>query len=467
MDVNKTMASILEQAIAARDNAHRERGQLLDSAATEKRSFTDAEESKYQSLGTYHQQMVERVSQLERSEKAENNRAALNVKLGVGSASGANGEPRFHTSSRGGTYFQSEGSPSFFRDILSAKSGDYEASQRLHTNNMEQRAGLNTRLTSGGDFSPPGWLQDFVPQARAGAVTSTLVHNLPLPPNVSSLQLPRITSGGGTTVAVQVNQGDTVSNVDPVTDHLSSGITTIAGGSLLSNQLIDQAGNYGSQTIDEIIFNDLSEDYYRKLNTQVLTGTGANNQLLGIITASVAGAVNNLTWTQASPTPSLLFSQLGRLSSAVAASRWKPITAFVMAPRRFAWIASSTDTAGRPFVNAEGVNTLATQTKFVAQGLAGRIQGIPVYVDACLPLNLGTGTNQDPILGIVAEDIYLWTSPIQATTFTAPYANSLQTYFRLHSYAAMIPNRYVASLGQLYGTVGVGSSGLAGVTFAG
>src|SRR5664280_198668 len=208
MDVNKTM-SLLDEARTALKAAHADRGFMLDTAATEKRSFTDAEEAKFQALGTKHAGLVERVSQLERQEKSELASApARRINAG-----GATAE------SRGGTYFPGRESPSFFGDLISARSGDFDAINRLHTNNAEQRtnAGLGSATSGhGADFSPPGYL-DVVTQARAGSVFANLVHNVPLPAGVSTVNLPRVLSTGGTTTAVQATQNSGVSNVDAAT----------------------------------------------------------------------------------------------------------------------------------------------------------------------------------------------------------------------------------------------------------
>jgi hypothetical protein len=126
-----------------------------------------------------------------------------------------------------------------------------------------------------------------------------------------------------------------------------------------------------------------------------------------------------------------------------------------MAPRRWGWIASSTDSAGRPYVQATGPgqNVIAVQNSSGnAEANVGEIQGIPVYVDANIPLTYGSPATSDVVMALVTDDIYLWSSPLQAEAFTQPYASTLQVYFRLHAYHAAIPQRYLASLGVLTGT---------------
>src|SRR5664280_2156557 len=121
-------------------------------------------------------------------------------------------------------------SPSFFRDMYSARKGDYMAAERLSRNQAartsESRA-LSTGATSGGVFAPPDWiLEDWVPLARPGRVVADLLNKQALPTGVSSLNLPKVS--GGTTVGVQVTQNNQISSTDMQTTSVSSGITTIA-----------------------------------------------------------------------------------------------------------------------------------------------------------------------------------------------------------------------------------------------
>src|SRR5664280_44108 len=350
--------SLLDEAQAALQSAHNDRGHMLDMAATEKRSFTDAEESKYQALVTKHAGLTERVSQLEREEKSANISAAVRVRYGlVGGAT---------TESRGGQSYHPQGEHSFFKDLTTARSGDFDAINRLHVNNAEMRtsAGLGSYTSGHGDsFSPPGYL-DVVEQARAGSVFANLIHQEQLPSAVSSVNLPRILSTGGTTVATQNSQNTGVSNVDVNTDLLTSSVTTIAGAQIVSQQLLDQTPSYGGSTIDTILMNDLSADFARNLDVQVLTGSGASGQLQGYVTKAVSDNVQNVAWTLASPTAPKFVAAVASLVSSIASARYKAPDFVVVHPRRWQWFASSVDSTGRPFVAAtgsSGFNTLGQQ----------------------------------------------------------------------------------------------------------
>lgn len=285
----------------------------------------------------------------------------------------------------------------------------------------------------------------WVALARPGRVTADLFHHEKLPAGVSSINLPRVNTG--TAVTPQTTQNTLVANVDMTTAILSSGIATLAGAQVVSQQLLDQS----AVAFDQIVLEDLTAEYARQIGTQVLTGPGTSGTLRGYLTATSA---NNVIWTSASPTAAGFYAQLAKLQGQINASRFRPADAVVMHPRRWAWFASYTDQAGRPLVvpAAGGMNTMATPGAPAAAGLVGSVLGMDCYTDPNIPTNLGAGTNQDVVLMFPRDDIWLWESDLRAESWTAPYAGSLGVLFRVFNYAAMIPDRYSASLGQITGT---------------
>jgi HK97 family phage major capsid protein len=351
------------------------------------------------------------------------------------------------------TYRPDEGS--FFRDLVSARQGDFDAAQRLQRNNAEARAEKralgNTGGTggAGGEFSPPAWLEsEFVALARAARVTADRLNKQPLPPGVSSVNLPKVLTG--TTTAVQTTQNTAVSQTDPTTGALSSSITTIAGKVVVAQQLLDQS----PIAFDRMILGDLAADYARTLDAQVIAGTGTAGQLLGLL--NVPG-ITQIAYTQATPAVTGaggLYATINKAISAVATTRFLPPTCIVMHPRRWSYIAAAFDSAGRPLVSPSGnaYNQIADAASVAAQGPVGEMAGLPVYVDPNLPINLGAGTNQDPILVLRAEDIWLWESDVTLASFDAPYSDSLGVLFRAHGYTAMIGGRYPASIAVVNGT---------------
>jgi len=400
----------------------------------------------------------ERIAELEYEARGSAAVAETRRMFGDGGTPGIGGA----FTSGGETYHRGATSPSFFRDLWHAQRGDATASERLRSNNsevgMESRALGNTNATggSGGEFAPPAWILDaYVKLARPGRVTADLFHKEVLPSGVSSVNIPKVATG--TTVAQQTTQNTAVAQTDITSTSLSSGIITLAGKQVVSQQLLDQGG----LRVDEVILEDLAADLARQLGTQALTGTGTGGQLKGFLTATSSNVV---TWTQATPTASGFYAQLAKLQGQVNATRFKAPDVVVMHPRRWAWFASFTDSTGRPLVvpTAGGFNSMANPADGMqaAAGHVGSVLGMDVYTDPNLPVNGGTGTNQDTVLMFVRDDVWLYEGTLRAEAFTQPYADLMGILYRVFNYFAMIPDRYSASLGQISGT------GLVTPTFA-
>lgn len=351
----------------------------------------------------------------------------------------------------GQTYHRGMSSPSFFADLLRAQRGDRDSIDRLSRNQaevgVETRALGNTGGTGGsaGEFAPPGWLvEEFVRLARPGRVTADLFHREKLPDGVSTINLPKVLTG--TTAANQTTQNTTLSNTDLTSGALSSAIVTIGGKQVVSQQLFDQS----AVPVDQVILTDLAADYARQVGSQAIIGTGAAGQLRGYLTPT---STNVVTWTQATPTAGGFYGQLARLQGQITPTRFAAPDTVVMHPRRWAWLASYVDSTGRPLVvPTGGFNGMAQAGPNVAAGLVGSILGMEVYTDPNIPTNLGAGTNQDVVLMFVRDDVWLWESDLRAEAFTQTYADSLGILLRCFAYTALIPDRYLASLGQISGT---------------
>ncbi len=389
----------------------------------------------------------ERIAELEASQ-TRNAASAETTRL-----AGTHGLQSGYHVGGGETYHPGPQSPSFFRDLLHARSGDLNAADRLRRNNveigLEQRALGNSGGTggSGGEFAPPAFLlQDWVRLARPGRVTADLFHKEPLPSGVSSVQIPKVATG--TTTAPQTTQNTSLSQTDLTTAYLSSSIVTIAGKQVVSQQMVDQSGI----PFDKVVMEDIAADYARQLGIQALIGTGAGGQLKGYLTPA---STNVVVWTQATPTAAGFYGQMAKLQGQIAATRLAPADVCVMHPRRWGWLASYTDSTGRPLVvpTAGGFNSMASPDGANASaGHVGTLLGLDVFVDPSIPVNLGATTSADVVLMFKRDDIWLWESDLRADIQSAPWADSLGLLFRCWNYSAMIPDRYLASLGQLQGS---------------
>lgn len=338
---------------------------------------------------------------------------------------------------------------SWVRDMIGVSlRADADAADRLRRNNkavaQEVRA-LNTTDTSGGDFVPPVWLMnEMATYARAGRVAANLVRNEPLPGGTDAINLPKVT--GGTAVAEQGTQNNAVQNTDATTATVTSNIATIAGQQVVSVQLIEQS----PVNMDEVLLRDLMADLAQKIDVFCLNNNVANKR--GLLNVS---GINAVTFTSASPTAALAYSKVADAIQRIHTGRFLPPDTVLMHPRRWAWFLASLDSQNRPLVvpNANGpMNAEGIQAGVSSEGYVGSLQGLPVYVDANIPVNLGAGTNQDPLLVFRRDDHILFEGTPKAEAFREPLAANLSILLRVYNYIATAFERYPSSISVVNGT---------------
>lgn len=343
--------------------------------------------------------------------------------------------------------YRKGGTDSYFLDLHSVKyntEGSTEARTRLQVNSrhyadMERRAGQTTVAGAGGEFAPPWWgVDQFVGLLRAGRVFADRLNNKPLPSGVSSINLPKIATG--TATAAQSTQNTAINQQDATTTSVSTGISTIAGGSLVSLQLLQQS----PISIDDVILADLAADLAQKIDAAVITNV-----------AGVTG-LNGITYTDAAPTSLKIAQQVQAGIDAVSTGIYRPADTIVMRPERWGKLIAAGDANGRPLVlpsTAYGPqNSIGLGNGQTAQGYAGNLRGLDVYIDPNIPVNLGAGTNQDEIFILKADEVFLYESTPQFTTFEQTYANTLSLYCRAHEFYGIIANRYPKAISLITGT---------------
>lgn len=345
-------------------------------------------------------------------------------------------------------YRKDDSSVSYFRDIFEATRGSSQARERL-SRSQETRA-ATTVAGAGGEFAPPAWLvEDFVAIARAGRVTADLSNKADLPQGIASVNIPKIT--GNSLPAVVQTQNTTITESDFTTTSVSSGITEISAKQTVSIALLQQSG----VPIDQVILSDLAAGYASVLDTQVISGSAANGQLRGLLTAGTT-----VTYTSAAPAvvsvtaANSFYNKILSAASTMHGTRFLAPEAIVMHPRRWAWTLAGLDSSNRPVVTAGGAhfNGIGTGGAPVAQGYVGDLGGIPVFVDPNIPTNLGAGTNEDRVLVLRTSDLWLWESATETASFDATLAAQNSILFRVLGFAAFIPNRHQASVQVIAGT---------------
>lgn len=413
----------------------------------EKRNLTEDEAAAFDKIKNEIIATDARIAELAEIDKAEAGAAELQKRY-AGPSVQVISEPQVYQ--RGSTETQ------FFRDLwLATRRNDRDALDRLHRNNAmvadakKQRA-ISTTTNQGGEFVPPLWLEeDYIKFARAGRITANLCRRGVVPPGTNSINIPKINTG--TATAPVSSQNSNIQQTDMTTTSVSSPVITIAGGQTVSLQLIEQS----PLNIDEIVLQDLAADYAVKLDTQVLSGSGSSGQATGLLTLS---GTNSVTWTQATPAlggPGGMYPKVANGIQQIHTKRFLPPNVVLMHPVRWAWAESQVDNNGRPLVvpAAGGAfQMLANLDEQVSEGLVGAMLGLPVYVDAVIPTNGGTGANQDSIIVTKADDLWLWEGEIRAEAFAQTYANQMSVFVRLYNYVSFQPGRYAPSTSVITGT---------------
>jgi hypothetical protein len=154
----------------------------------------------------------------------------------------------------------------------------------------------------------------------------------------------------------------------------------------------------------------------------------------------------------------------------------------VMHPRRWGYLISLSDTAGRPLVvpNAgAGSNVLAANTDpggysggddpgdFRQATPVGSMQGLPVITDANLPTNQGTNL-EDVIVVFDNDAVLLWEDgdgmPRQLR-FEQTLGQNLTTKLVAYGYAAFTAGRYPQAVAKIGGADTAAGNGLVAPTF--
>lgn len=336
--------------------------------------------------------------------------------------------------------------PTFLADLFKAQvRGDSQAHERLARHgaeverSMNLRAGVDTSMVP--SFTPPTWLQELVAEyARPSRPIADLVSNLPLPETGMTVNVPKITEP--TAVAVQSAQNAPVEDSEPEDETIACPITTIGGSVDVSWQALERG-----HLVQELIFKDLGRAY----------GAAIDAQVIGALDA--ATGVNAITWTETSPTVVMCYSKIADAIGKVRANRYASPSAVVLSPRMWAWLTAATsDSDDRPWIvpaPAGPTNAGGVTGPMNGDGHVGWLQGLPVVIDAQLPQNLGTGTNQDEIYVASFDDVILFEDRTKAPMqlrFDAPGAKSLTSVLLAYGYSAVTAMRQPKAISRITGT---------------
>ena len=501
------MSPVLEASRAKRDKKQTKLDELLAAPTAEARALTADEAAKFEELAADIDGIDKSIRALEKDEKrrtkAEDASAATEDKRAVVKTGDlvVRSEPKTYDRDLRESYFrdmayiaassQAGLDPTAARERLARHAHEVDVEARTDATireylreiraspqslrgqtDFESRVNPNTTAGTGGEFVPPLWLvSQYAPFLRPTRIAANRCSNMPLPPGIDIINLPKITTGSAT--AIQTAQGGAVQSVDIVTSTVSASVRTIAGQEDISLQLLEQS----PLSMDGVIFDDLMRDYDQRLDQQILYGTGANGQHQGVITLTSATSNTDITKANAITVASAVFHDASTTGTQyrsivngvnqIETLRFAPPTAIWAHPRRVNSWAYASDTTARPlFVPGKygQYNTVGTaETGPTPQGIAGEMFGLPVIKDANMPTTmLGTATTggtADCVVVHKEDDMWLYEGTLRARALPEILSGTLQIRYQVYCYSAFLPNRFAPSVSILTGNAGLASPG--------
>lgn len=357
---------------------------------------------------------------------------------------------------------------SLIRDMYAAEQGDDDARDRVRMHRTAMRATLrsDSRAATTSSFAgviPPQYLVDLAAIAAvAGRPLANTVNRLPLPDEGMNLVIPRETQT--TAEAIQSAENTVVATQDEVWTNLTVPVVTVGGHAPISRQALER----GMDGMDQLIFADLAAQYAKALDAQVIAGSGASGQMLGILnTAGIAVA----TAFGAAVTAQTFLTKIAGAINQVETTRFLPPDVIYMHPRRWNWLTQLLDSSNRPLVvpNAQGpMNALASFSAPDSPNttaVQGTILGLPVITDPNLPTTQGTGP-EDVVFVARRADLLLWENDTpNQLKFEQTLGTQLTVELVLYNYAAFTAGRYPTAVAQVGGNATTAGNGLVAPTF--
>jgi len=282
------------------------------------------------------------------------------------------------------------------RDARTPEGERRAAEERLnqYASTREARAYSAGTTTEGGYLVPPKYMQDLYAERLAqGRVTSRLMKNLPLPDEGAAFYIPK--ANGATAVAVHTENA-AITETSATYNQIQLNVLPSSGLATLPDFLLRRS----NPAADTLVLDDLAMSYNSTLNAAVVNSATAS--YLGVLQESGLGAV---TATAVTAVYADYHNALLKAWKAVRDAKVGNPDAIIMTTRRWTFISSLLDSAGRPLVTAVNPFNAAAQslgiTTIGAQDAAtptGFWNNIPIYLDDDIPVNLGAGTDEDRIV---------------------------------------------------------------------
>lgn len=307
--------------------------------------------------------------------------------------------------------YHARGVNSFLADAISSEfNNNFEAAERINRYNREitlEKRDVGTANFAG--LVVPQYLIDlYANLARAGRPVADICRKHVLPAQGMTVNISKVTTG--TAVGYQAAENDTATETNIDDTLLTVNVNTISGMQDVSKQAILRGAN-----IEDVVLSDLISAYNTKLDYGILNGSGSSGEPTGMTTALTAV----VTYTDVSPTVKEMYPKIVDAIQRVQSAVFAGPSHIIMHPRRLGFFLAAVDDQGRPLVvpNANGPMNAAGTFSGLGYGQSGQYSmlGLPIITDANVTITNGTGTNEDLIYVVSADELHLWEAPQMPT----------------------------------------------------
>jgi HK97 family phage major capsid protein len=418
----------------------------LTRAVTEDRDISEIELANIQALKLEVEKLDERINQIAEIELRNSANAEIAAKVDsqvesrqIGGARVTSEEATYHNRSKN----------DFLADAIAAEfGGSYDARERIA---RYQREVLDTRDSGTSNFAGlvvPQYLVDsFATLRRAGRPVLDISVNSALPAQGMTLNIGRLTTGVTSYVQASENTAPTESSPDDTL--LTINVNTVASMFDLSKQAVLRGTGIETQLLGDAV-----RSYQTKVDALAINGSGSSGEHRGILNTS---GINAVTYTDASPTYAEFFPKLVQAITDISTNFFGSATHIVMHPSLAGCILRALDGSNRPQFTSNLGNPQNAAGTFQRPGydLGGfQILGIPVVLDANMPVNLGTGTNETAVIVGNFDESYVFEdnsgTPLYVR-FEQPDGNiAIRTV--VFGFSAYTAGKYPAAFSAITGT---------------
>ena len=420
----------------------------LARAADEGRDITEIELANVQALKLEIERLDERIEQISEIEVRKAKAAELAALVDGSKVETRDAAPA-RVISEEATYHE-RGEHDFLADAIAAEfGGSYEARERIARYQNEVR--VEKRDSGSSNFAglviPQYLVNEFAPLRRAGRPVLDISSRPTLPASGMSVNIGRMTTGVTSYVQASENTAATESSPDDT-------LLTIPVGTVFSMFDVSKQAVMRGTGVETQLLGDAVRSYHAKLDSLAIAGSGSSGEHRGILNTSGIGSV---TYTDASPTWAEFFPKLVAAVSAISSNFYGAATHIVAHPTLVGCWLRALDTTNRPIFGPTAGNLMNAAVTYDRPDYMGgglQILGIPVVVDANVPTNLGTGTDETAVIVGDFRESYIWeeagASPLYVR-FEQPDGNvAIRT--SVFGFSAYTAGKYPTAFAAITGT---------------